>query len=149
MKKLVKFLILTVVVLGIASCNSDNNANNTPALEQDVTFTAEISGTQEVPPTGSMASGSATLVYNPNTKIFTITATYSGVTAVAAHVHMAATGVSGGVIFPIDPFVSPINYISPVLTANQETDLNANLYYINIHSAAFPSGEIRGQFIKQ
>ncbi|HZY26384.1 MAG TPA: CHRD domain-containing protein, partial [Bacteroidales bacterium] len=59
-------------------------------------------------------------------------------------------GVVGDVIFPFpSPIKSPINYTSPVLTASQDSALNADLYYVNIHSATFPDGEIRGQLIKQ
>jgi hypothetical protein len=33
------------------------------------------------------------------------------------------------------------------LTAAQEADLLANNYYVNLHTDAFPAGEIRGQLI--
>ncbi len=84
-----------------------------------------------------------------DTKILTITTTYSGVTATAGHIHKAAVGVNGGVIFPFTNLASPINLTTPPLDAAQEADLMAELYYVNIHSAAFPGGEIRGQLIKQ
>ena len=75
---------------------------------------------------------------------------YSGVTATNSHIHKGAAGVSGGVVFGFtSPITSPVNYTSVALDAAQEADLNANLYYVNIHSAAFPGGEIRGQLIKQ
>ncbi|MNR54273.1 CHRD domain protein [compost metagenome] len=40
-----------------------------------------------------------------------------------------------------------MDYISPPLSASQEADLLANLYYVNLHSAASTGGEIRGQLI--
>jgi hypothetical protein len=71
-------------------------------------------------------------------------------TATASHIHKGAVGVSGDVIFGFTPpITSPISYTSVALDATQEADLNANLYYVNIHSTAFPAGEIRGQLIKQ
>ncbi len=84
-----------------------------------------------------------------NTKILTVTTTYGGVTATAGHIHKGAIGVSGGVIFPFINLTSPINLTTPPLDAAQEADLMANLYYVNLHSAAYPGGEIRGQLFKQ
>lgn len=92
----------------------------------------------------------ATLTFNTDTKIFTVVVEYSGITAIAAHIHKGDVGVAGNVIFGFTaPLDSPINYTSPALDASQEADLNANLYYVNIHSTQFQAGEIRGQLIKQ
>ena len=71
-------------------------------------------------------------------------------TVTAAHIHKGSVGIAGGVVFPFTaPITSPINYTSVALDATQEADLNANMYYVNVHSAANPGGEIRGQLIKQ
>jgi hypothetical protein len=35
------------------------------------------------------------------------------------------------------------------LNATQEADLMGNLMYVNLHTVAFPGGEIRGQLLKQ
>ena len=70
-------------------------------------------------------------------------------TATNGHIHKGAVDASGSPVFPFASFTSPINYTSVALTAEQEADLNAGLYYVNLHSAAFPGGEIRGQLIKQ
>ena len=34
------------------------------------------------------------------------------------------------------------------LTDAQASDLMAGLYYVNIHTDAYPNGELRGQFVK-
>jgi hypothetical protein len=67
------------------------------------------------------------------------------------HIHKGPAGTPGGVLFGLGvaPFSSPVNFASQALTVGQEDSLLNNLYYLNIHSAAFPGGEIRGQIMKQ
>ncbi|MFH4964688.1 CHRD domain-containing protein [Gaetbulibacter sp. M235] len=142
MKNYFKILVLPLIVIVFTSCSNNDDDDST------VMFKATINGASEVPASGSSATGTATLTYNATTKIFTLTATYSGITATAAHIHKGAVGSSGGVVFPLTA-ASPISYTSTALDASQEADLYANLYYINIHSQAFQAGEIRGQLIKQ
>ncbi|MBK5269594.1 MAG: CHRD domain-containing protein, partial [Bacteroidia bacterium] len=132
------------ILTGLISCKKDN------AADPNVVFKATLTGGQEAPtPNASTATGTATLTFNATTKIFTLAVTHTVATPTNGHIHKAATGVSGGVIFPFATFTSPINYTSVALDATQEADLNANLYYVNIHTAAYPAGEIRGQLIKQ
>ncbi len=146
MKQLIHFLAITIALSVIISCDKDED--NTP--DPNVTFKATLTGAQEAPnPTGSTATGDATLIFNTTTKIFTVTVTHNIASPTNGHIHKGAIGVSGGVIFPFSSFTSPISYTSAAIDATQEADLNANLYYVNIHTAAFPGGEIRGQLIKQ
>ena len=145
MLKQIQFIALASVLITAGSCKKDD-----PAPDPNVKFLATINGATEVPANASAATGTATLTFNKDTKIFSIVVNYSGVTATNSHIHKGAAGVSGGVVFGFtSPITSPVNYTSVALDATQEADLNANLYYVNIHSAAFPGGEIRGQLIKQ
>jgi hypothetical protein len=146
MKKFIKISALAFLFLGFISCSK---SDPTPTPNPNISFLATLNGASEVPANPSAASGSATLTFNSTTKIFTLIVTYTGVTASAGHIHKAAAGVNGSVVFPFSSAASPINYTSVALDAAQETDLMANLYYVNIHSAAYPGGEIRGQLIKQ
>jgi len=146
MKYYTKLLVIVFIFSGLLSCSKSNSP---AAVDPNVTYLATLSGASEVPANASTATGTATLTFNSTTKIFSITVTYTGVTATNGHIHKGAAGVSGGVIFPFPSFTSPISYTSVALDATQEADLGANLYYVNIHSAAFPGGEIRGQLIKQ
>jgi CHRD domain/IPT/TIG domain len=125
-------------------------ATSSATFRVDLLFKATINGASEVPVNSSTATGTATLTFNATTKIFTIVVNHTVLAPLAAHIHKEAVGVSGGVVFPFTSAISPINYTSVALTAAQETDLNAGLYYVNIHSAApYALGEIRGQLIKQ
>lgn len=133
-----------LVVAGISGCKDDEE---TPADNNLVTYKVTLSGTNETPVNASTATGSATFTYNKTTYILTGTVTFTGLTPTGAHIHKGASGVAGGVIFPLGtaPFTSPITFTSPALDATQQADLKNGLYYVNIHSASFPGGEIRGQ----
>jgi len=147
MLKQILYIFLAGVLITAGSCKKDDPE---PAPNPNVKFIATLNGASEVPVNASTATGTATLTFNKDTKIFSIVTTFSGVTATNSHIHKGALGVSGGVVFGFtSPITSPINYTSIALDATQEADLNANMYYVNIHSAAFPGGEIRGQLIKQ
>lgn len=145
MKKLTRLLALFLLSATFIACNNDDD----PAPNPNVTFLATLNGANEVPPNASAFSGTATLTFNTTTKIFTIAVSHNVVAPTAGHIHVAAPGVNGPVVFPFTTLTSPFTYTSVALTAAQEADLMANLYYVNIHTAAFPGGEIRGQLIKQ
>ena len=146
MKFSIKLLAISIILSTIVSCNKDEAVVPDP----NVIYKATLTGAQEAPtPNASTATGTATLTFNTTTKIFTLSVTHTIATPTNGHIHKAAAGVSGGVVFPFTTFTSPISYTSVALDATQEADLVANLYYVNIHTAAFPGGEIRGQLIKQ
>lgn len=147
MKHFIKISAFAFLILGFISCSKSSDPAPTP--NPNISFAAVLNGLSEVPTNASAGSGTAALTFNSTTKIFTVTVTYSGVTATAGHIHKGAVGVSGAVIFPFSSVASPISYTSVALDATQEADLLANLYYVNLHSAAYPGGEIRGQLIKQ
>jgi hypothetical protein len=141
--------VCAIVLLSVGFYSCKKSSDSTPAPDPNVTYKATITGASEVPANASTATGTATLTFNTSTKIFTIAVTFTGVTAINGHIHKGAVGTSGGVIFPFSSFTSPISYTSAALDATQEADLTAGLYYVNLHSTAFPGGEIRGQLIKQ
>jgi hypothetical protein len=115
------------------------------------TFHATLSPAQEVPPTASAGTGSATVTLDMGTKVANWSVTYSGLTgpAGAAHIHgPAAPGANAGVVANIgaNGVASPIQG-STTLTDAQIADLVAGKDYINIHTAANKGGEIRGQIV--
>ena len=144
--KQIQIILLASILLFGYACKDDDDDE---PLGMD-TFKATLTGMNEVPPNESAATGSATLTYNRDTRIFTIIVDYSGVEATAGHIHKGATNESGGVVFPFSsPISSPVGYSSAPLTEDEEKDLYDHMYYVNLHSAVYPAGEIRGQLIKQ
>lgn len=119
----------------------------------DVTFKATLSGANERPtPNTSTGTGTSILIFNIDTKVFTVTTTYSGLTGAATggHIHRGDASTSGPVIFPFtNVTISPIVYTSGTISATDEADFRAGNFYTNIHTALNPGGEIRGQLIKQ
>jgi len=117
-------------------------------LTQQVRF-ASLSGDNESPATGSTASGTGYLGLNPATGAISGFVRTSGVIGIAAHIHIGAAGANGLVIVPLAE-TAPGSGIWAVpagatLTAEQITAFNNNGLYFNVHSDAFPGGEIRGQ----
>jgi hypothetical protein len=131
----------------MASFVSCNKEEVKKAVDPNLTYVATLSGANEVPANASTATGSATLIYNTDTRIFTLSVTHTIAAPTAGHIHKAAVGIAGGVIYPFASPVSPVSYTSGVLDAAKEADLYNNLNYVNIHTAAFPGGEIRGQLL--
>ena len=112
---------------------------------------AALDGKSEVPPNASAGTGTADIDYDPASKKLSWKVTYSGLTgaATAAHFHgPAEAGKNAGVAVAIpNATASPVDG-SATLTDAQAADLMAGKYYINIHTAANPGGEIRGQVTK-
>jgi hypothetical protein len=118
------------------------------------TFKAALNATSEVPPNQSPATGEATVTLDPATNTITWSGTFSGLTgpATAAHIHgPAPAGKNAGVILWISTkgsaFNSPFQGTAQI-TPEQAADLAAGNYYVNIHTAANPGGEVRGQLMK-
>lgn len=149
MKLICKILAVVFIFSGINSCDKYDDVPYPTTLNPNVAFKATLTGAQEVPANPSTRTGEATLIYDSIGKVFVLDVTHNVPSPTNGHIHKGAIGVSGGVIFPFASFTSPIHYVSPKLDATQEADLKANLYYVNIHTAAYPGGEIRGQLIRK
>jgi hypothetical protein len=110
------------------------------------TMTVPLSSQSEVPPNASGGSGSAKVELDGNVIKWTVS--YSGLTGpvTAGHFHgPAQPGANAGVVLPFaGPLTSPFTG-SATLTQAQVDQVKAGLWYVNLHTAANPGGEIRGQ----
>lgn len=110
-------------------------------------FVASLTGSQETPPNNSTATGRASLLLSPDEKTARVSLTFSGLSSAQtdAHIHgPAVPGVSAPPVFPLP--LGQLSDFSITLTPAQVQDLKSGLFYINVHSSNFPTGEIRGQF---
>jgi hypothetical protein len=109
-------------------------------------FGAHLTGDQEVSPTGSSATGEATFQVNSDRTI-TYNLTTSGLTGTAAHIHTGAFGVGGGIVFGLTGGPTTWSGTTPAMSAAQFNTIQASGFYVNVHTAAFSNGEIRGQMV--
>jgi hypothetical protein len=113
-----------------------------------VKFHATLSAASEAPPTKSTGSGEATVSLDTATHEITWNVTFSGFTSevTAAHIHgPAEAGKNAGVVVPLGSAPKSPLHGTAKLTAEQEQQLTAGMYYVNVHSKNFPSGAVRGQ----
>lgn len=113
-----------------------------------------LSGSQQVPPvTYGSATATGYLTINESTGAVATNARSSGLTgASATHLHLAAAGANGSPILsmsqPNATTTPELWSASGTLSATQLTAYMANQLYLNIHTTAYPDGEIRGQIVR-
>ena len=105
-----------------------------------------LSGSNEVPPVQTGASGSGTVRVAGDGSV-DVKVTVTGMTPTAAHIHQGAAGANGPVIVPLTKS-GDNTFVSPPGAKMSEAHLaayKAGNTYINVHSAKNPGGEVRAQ----
>lgn len=136
---------------GTATCVVTVNAASsiTATFVKLITINVVLEGVQQVPRAATPAIGSGTVVVNTVANTLTYAMSYSDLvgTFTIAHFHgPAARGVNSSV--RIDLTASPNSGTVTYLEAD-EADILNGLWYYNLHTSAFPGGEIRGQLDTQ
>ena len=142
-------LVIALAIQGVARADFD--------------ATADLSGLNEVPPNASSATGFAMIHYDAATEVLSVTVTFSDLTGVptAGHIHVGSSTEAGPVILPFsglpastsgtfsldltaaDLIPRPANGINTF--ADAIAAIQSENAYVNLHTASFPGGEIRGQ----
>jgi hypothetical protein len=151
MKRLLLPVVLAFILLAVPS-----------AARADYYFLVDLNGANEAPPNNETGTGAAVVIINDALTKIKVRASFSGLTgpAIAAHFHVGDVGVAGPVVLPFSNFPavdSDPKYKITLKAADfqpggglQTFDDAINAFfagrmYMNIHTAAHPGGEIRGQ----
>ncbi|MCA8976076.1 MAG: CHRD domain-containing protein [Planctomycetes bacterium] len=112
-------------------------------------FVAALDGSQQVPPVATAASGVANAyLHQPDNRLVYMVESTGLVNVTAAHLHGGAVGTNGGVMFPLAGSAGIYCGVSRRLSAAEVAAIFADATYFNVHTAANPGGEIRGQLLK-
>jgi hypothetical protein len=139
---------------GIAALFLTVWATGGPVRAETIILKAEANAANETPPNHSKGTASLTATYDSTSKVLKWKGTHSGLTgdATSAHFHgPAATGKYAGVALWISTKGTPLPPSfegQATLTDAQAADMLAGRWYVNIHTARYPGGEIRGQLEK-
>ena len=131
---------------------------------QALVFTANMVGSEEVPPNGSTATGKATVTISPNRTTLHFVVVVSNINnATLSHIHLGQRAQNGPVVvnFYLGPVkagsfsgtlaqgdVTTSNFVGPLAghpMSELINDLQSGMCYVNVHTTAHPPGEIRGQ----
>ena len=143
-----RVLLLTGIFALLVACDDDSTG-----IELD-TFVATLTGAAERPtPVTTNATGSARFIINTNRTI-TYDLAVTGMTPTAQHIHgpaddNTAANVIVGLTIGTNQTLTPSSFTGAVSYDSLLVLLNNNRAYVNVHSAAFQAGEIRGNLRKQ
>jgi hypothetical protein len=109
-------------------------------------FAFDLCGSQETPPNTSSGIGAGLVSIDHEYTSLRYAVAVDGLTGppTAAHIHKAPPGIAGPVLIPIDlptPYSAGVAEVSDSIWVFMINDL----LYMNVHTAQFPAGEIRGQ----
>ena len=139
MKRSVIIALSALVVLVVAAACK-------PALTP-TTFEIALTGSQEVPPNASTAVGTANVTVVGNRLAIDGAWDGFGIVDPGAHVHgPGAAGVNAPILFELSYDNASRTFEGTfTMNADQMAYFLADELYVNLHSAAYPGGEIRGQ----
>ena len=136
-------LAATVTLAGCAWMSSMTGSSS-------MSMNSRLTGANEVPPVATDGSGTVDASFNKDTNVLTWKVTYSGASGpvTAGHIHgPAMAGANAGVVIPFTGSVASPFEGKATLTAAQVADLMAGRYYVNLHTAKNPGGELRAQLV--
>jgi len=119
---------------------------------QTVQVSGIFSGAAEVPANPSAGTGAVTALLDKGTSMLYLTGAFTnlGSPSTMAHLHRGAAGTNGVVAYNLNftpGLPAGVLSLSQLLTGDDIAQIEAGLFYANVHSVNFPNGEIRAQLV--
>lgn len=139
-------LIVMIAVLGFNACSKDDP-------DYIFAFIAPLDGANAIPSNNTTGEGYCNATYDSVSNEFSFTITWENLTGAPTAINFQVP-VSGGGFTNIDVtdlLLGTANGVSGYLNINQadESALINNNFFVNISTATYADGEIRGQLQKQ
>lgn len=109
-------------------------------------FAFDAFGQEVVPSVVTEATASCVGVLSNDYTTFSLSCDHDVGSATAAHLHLGFRGETGPVLSDLGPAASPLHAVLP-LSEVEAVQLQAGGLYLDIHTAAHPEGEVRGQVV--
>ena len=151
-------IVAVLVAAGaVVACGND------PTAPRTTSYVVQMSGANEVPAVAGGATGTATFTLNGKTLSYVVTVNGLSGNAAASHIHFGGAGTNGNIAYPFAAAAvqsgqvasGSIDLTQPVSNGSASISgdsllalLNAGQVYTNVHTAANPGGEIRGQITR-
>jgi hypothetical protein len=156
----------SILFIAFTSCERTGEEKKTTEFSKNGIILNYANETPATPQTPTNALGTMDITYSKETRTLSYTVNWSGLSGpvTAMHIHGTATpgyvaGIIQNIITSSNGIFAPgaafgvTGKVTATLLADgvvvKESDILNGFYYINIHTALNPNGEIRGQIVFQ
>jgi hypothetical protein len=148
-------LVGSTLVFGTACSDDDDDDDNN---DVEVSYEVELAGDNMVPVVATPASG--TMSVSLDGLQLELSGSFEGLTSdllsiggTPAHVHVGPPSGTGPVLFDVDvdadaDMRAGTFTLSQTLTQDQRLMFEQGTLFLNIHTEAYPNGELRGQLVE-
>ncbi len=160
-------LSIVIILATIISISAAAGSLDLLQAQEGETFSATLSGNEEIPPTQSSATGWARFQTNDNGTQVAYSVNLTGLNEITgAHIHNGSAGQNGDIVISLSGQQAAENGNNATISlkGNISQDslqgplegkefselvslMSDGTVYVNVHTAEFQNGEIRGQIV--
>jgi hypothetical protein len=148
-------LAMLVGLFALPAVASADHSGDHMGITKSRVLTATLTGDAEVPPVDVDGTGLIRVTIDRAKHLFCYELVASDITIVAGHIHEAAAGSNGAVVVDLNPIGQALDETSSGCTLEvgkgilRRIKTNPEGFYVNLHTADNPGGEIRGQLARR